>query len=620
VNAELKTMNQKYQYDSYLSATRHQHMEDDTSSPSSTNSNEYFLDDAEEAGEVAFIDLTADEEGAMEELPRVDVIVEDKHTHINAMMNDPKDTPQVDPNVDEEVRPKALPRVDVDIDEDNIDTDEEQLEQEAPVPEPFDIDDEDIEPNREQLKQNTTVPDADQTAENGWIVILQNHEVPYDQDVDPAGLYGGKEVDDRPTLLQFYHQDARTNGHFAKMAPTKAELVAEAVASRLAEAESKAEEAKLVASRLAFTKRVALPPTLRKGSSTEKPGILKLRPPNGDIPSPSERSYADVLTSVYRTSAPFNETNILPSRSVVNVSFSPGTKGKSAKEKVMKTFHKWQRADNAKPNDNAQADCWKALRLELDERDRSFLVNSDDGGPLHRTNSIRTWVASDPKDETKRVLRITNPDLIENADDEMHTAKSSIEVDDDADSIIAQPSDKEGDDPELEKAIAASLAQHKKETKGKGNELTDLKENIHPDIRKTLDASVTAEIKANEDFHKQLAEIDLVKSMAITDKQTAGMRTLVDASKAKEEADLERAIWESIQGSPVRKRKTSSQSLLDDGPSEESETWRADRGWWTPKGGEKRNHKRCKRVPLSELQVEGSDTHAVSSPRKIAEE
>ena len=80
------------------------------------------------------------------------------------------------------------------------------------------------------------VPESEQTAENGWIEILETPNGPYDFDNDPAGLYGGREVDDRPSLIEFYHQDARTNCIFARMAPTKAELASAAAAKAAPEA------------------------------------------------------------------------------------------------------------------------------------------------------------------------------------------------------------------------------------------------------------------------------------------------------------------------------------------------------------------------------------------------
>ena len=82
----------------------------------------------------------------------------------------------------------------------------------------------------ESSDDERNVPVLEKTAENGWIQIFMIPQGPYDFDNDPAGFYGGREVDDRPSLIEFYRQDARTNGFFARVAPTKAERVAAAEA------------------------------------------------------------------------------------------------------------------------------------------------------------------------------------------------------------------------------------------------------------------------------------------------------------------------------------------------------------------------------------------------------
>lgn len=322
-------MDQKRQERLDLSGERVQHTDDETFVLSSAHSDDKIRGDAKEIEEIALVDLTVeDEEGALEELPRVKTSLDSEDSYRIATMEDHTGTPTVGLYVHGSLGLKELPRVDVHMDEENIETDEEQLDQEAPVPRPFDLEEESIETNEEQSEQEAIVPKSDQTAENGWIVILQNSKVPYDQDADPAGLYGGREVDNRPTLLEFYHQDARTNGHFAKMAPTKAELeattAAAMMAKRMIEASGSA-ASKLQAAR-----------TTGEEALTGKPGILKLRPPKGDVPSPPKRSYANVLTWISGTSAPPNEANHLPFRSAAaNVSFLPGTKRHSVKVKVM---------------------------------------------------------------------------------------------------------------------------------------------------------------------------------------------------------------------------------------------------------------------------------------------
>lgn len=269
-----------------------------------------------------------------------------------------------------------------------------------------------------------------------------------------------------------------------------------------------------------------------------------------------------MLTGVRGTSAPSNEPTPLPFRAIANVSFSPGTKNESAREKVMNIFNTWQIANNAKAKDIEHVDYRKAfLDRKHDEQISGFRENSDDGGPLRRTKSVREWLP-DPKDKSKRFLRITNPSAEADANDEQIIAKSSVEMNDDSD---------------LEKAIAASLEPLNNQTQQ--NKTTDLKENTGPGIQQTIDVSVAYEIKANADFHDQFAIIH---------------RSKAQINDAEEEADLERAIWESMQDSPDKKRKSSFQSVPDDGSSEEAEARTVERGWVTPKGGEKRSSKRCK--------------------------
>lgn len=230
---------------------------------------------------------------------------------------------------------------------------------------------------------------------------------------------------------------------------------------------------------------------------------------------------------------------------------------------------------------------------------KGSLSKSDDGGPLLRTKPIREWIAH-PTDKSRRYLRITNPTAESDADDEHDTAKPTVEMDDDSD---------------LEKAIAASLEQHEHETHQ--DTATALKENVGPDMQKGLDGSIALEGTANADFHNQFAEVNI--SMAMMEEEKAYVNNaIIDASKAEEEADLERAIWESMKESPDKKRKCSSQSFPDDGSSEECGMRTAERGWMTPKGGEKRSCKRCKLVLHCGALVRGSDRHAVSSPKKVA--
>ena len=85
-----------------------------------------------------------------------------------------------------------------------------------------------------QKTAEESTPASQITAENGWIEIIESPSGQYDYDDDPLGLYGGPEVDDRPSWIEFYHQDARTTRNFARMAPTEAERDAR-IRARIAE-------------------------------------------------------------------------------------------------------------------------------------------------------------------------------------------------------------------------------------------------------------------------------------------------------------------------------------------------------------------------------------------------
>ena len=152
------------------------------------------------------------------------------------------------------------------------------------------------------------VPESEKTAENGWIEILPNPNGTYDYDNDPAGLYGGREVDDRPSLIDFYHQDARTNRVFARMAPTKA-----ALAATKAEVQQSAPES-----------------TVQATPSSGRPPVLKLRPAASCISPATQRSYADALTgnqNQISTPASRNRKENAPRRLA-------GSRGTRAKDEV----------------------------------------------------------------------------------------------------------------------------------------------------------------------------------------------------------------------------------------------------------------------------------------------
>lgn len=213
-----------------------------------------------------------------------------------------------------------------------------------------------------------------------------------------------------------------------------------------------------------------------------------------------------------------------------------------------------------------------------------------------RTKPIREWVPH-PTDKSRRFLRITNVSTESDADDEQDIAKPTVESDDDSD---------------LEKAIAASL-----EHETQPDTVTELKENTDPDIPKSLNGSIALDNEANANFQTQFAEVNI--SMAMMEEEKAYIdNAIIHASKAEEEAGLERAIWASMKESPDKKRKCSSQSFPDDGGSEGAEIRTAERGWMTPKGGEKRSCKRCEPVAHCGPVVGGSDRLAVSSPKKVA--
>ena len=174
-------------------------------------------------------------------------------------------------------------------------------------------------------------PESERTAENGYIVIRQTPLAPYDQDADPAGLYGGREVDNRPSLMEFYHQDARTNQIFATMAPTQAELAARAEASAAA-ARNTSNPAGDTA--MEFQRSI----TAAAGSPFNRKPVLKLRTPKPLRQTKTQQVTFDT-TSAERAKARFN---LDANRREVLAPKASLHKGKEVHE----ILNKWQKAND----------------------------------------------------------------------------------------------------------------------------------------------------------------------------------------------------------------------------------------------------------------------------------
>lgn len=166
-----------------------------------------------------------------------------------------------------------------------------------------------------------TIPETEKCAENGWITIRETPLAPYDCDEDPAGLYGGREVDDRGGLMEYYHRDAHDKQIFAKMAPTREELVVaekEAKAKKEAEERYKARteaEARANASEPIFVSADEFSADQHRekwGLQTPSPPkkqILKLRGPTRRDPDPTlPRVEGLELDSISGTAAQGNQT------------------------------------------------------------------------------------------------------------------------------------------------------------------------------------------------------------------------------------------------------------------------------------------------------------------------
>ena len=166
--------------------------------------------------------------------------------------------------------------------------------------------------------------ESEKCAENGWIEILETPNGPYDCDNDPAGLYGGREVDDRPSLLEFYHQDARTNGIFARMAPMKADLIGSTAA-----------------------KPSQILSDFNDGTAEDAQFLSKFPPLK------AHRSYAEVL----------GKTCFRPSSDSQKPTLRSCSTQKSTKEKALLVLDAWQKGSDAKNKSKEDAELQQAIDM-----------------------------------------------------------------------------------------------------------------------------------------------------------------------------------------------------------------------------------------------------------------
>lgn len=561
--------------------------------------------------DIIYVEPTTDEEGALGELPTFEIFVEDEEPHNNTMMDDAQPADSIANARDSAL--KGLPHTKTDM--------AEPKKEEEVGASSIGIDE------NTAGAQQKDVPLSEQTAENGYFIILAKPKISYDQEADPAGLYGGREVDDRPSLYEFYEQDARTNNFFAKMAPTKAEREAEAAESEVLKAKSETESellnAKLVAEAAANTEllrqklkaeiaaklelikakneieklavskpryqKAALKlklaeadleaekpevPKLRPvhiidgGPLTRKKGILNLRPPKGDY-APAKRSYTDVLIDASPTTAPANaEANYFRGRLSSKVSFSPDTKGESSQAKVTKTVARGRMANETRSNHADSCGYGEFVDISVNEY---YAPESNDSSQAPRLDHVRSW-KREPNKKGKWYLKVTNPDVSEDGyESDTSTRGSTPESNEDTD---------------LEKAIAASLEQFEKEEMERIN--PELKENVTPGVQQASNDPKACETKANTDHLSSYKAIDRAA-------------TALDRSKEEEDAELDYATWQaSKEGSPERKRKCTSQSVPENGANEGLEERIANRGWTRVEGSGTRSHKRSKSFPCGD--------------------
>ena len=169
------------------------------------------------------------------------------------------------------------------------------------------------------------VSDSEKCAENGWIEILETPNGLYDYDNDPAGLYGGREVDDRPSLLEFYHQDARSNGIFARMAPKKQDLITTTAA-----------------------KASQILPDFEDETANNDQLLSKFPPLK------VQRSYAEVLS----------KTGVRPQSSSKEPALrSYSTQKKSTKEKALLVLDAWQKESDARNKSKEDTELQKAIDI-----------------------------------------------------------------------------------------------------------------------------------------------------------------------------------------------------------------------------------------------------------------
>lgn len=210
------------------------------------------------------------------------------------------------------------------------------------------------------------------------------------------GLYGGEEVDDRPSIMEYYHQDARTNQIYAKMAPTKAELAAKA------EAEA--------------TKDLA---EENAGESSSASPSLSPGPTLADDSSEGKRSYVDALKG--STSKPASTTK----RTARLHLPSP----KSEKEKVLAVFDEWQKDKVTKTRDDEIADIQEAIDASL-----AFQEATKPGRELPDVVDLTAYRTVEEMNDLEEALRVSKA-LAEEEDAEFRKAIEASMMDDDS----AQP-------------------------------------------------------------------------------------------------------------------------------------------------------------------------------------
>lgn len=220
---------------------------------------------------------------------------------------------------------------------------------------------------KEEPVFNSNITAEEKTAEDGWIVLHDETTGLYDYDNDPAGLYGGREVEDRPSIVEFLHQDAISKGIFATMAPTEADVAASLVGSRLEAVLGTSEGVFNISQPTSrFRPRIPNVPVIPECQSTKSKATVV---PTHILKRP--QSYAQALSGL---PAPTKVTTasipIRTSKSNIPSPFSTKKQKRSPRKNVT-IFDKLTVRNATTADDQEESDLQKAIRMSLEGPDKA---------------------------------------------------------------------------------------------------------------------------------------------------------------------------------------------------------------------------------------------------------